>query len=79
MSQGVRRGERHQIVNDYHEGRKECTQEFLIILEFVASTKLGRDREFEESKGRTRVEVGSPKLSLGVKDAMFLSWESLRV
>jgi hypothetical protein len=59
MSQGVRRGGRHQIINDYHEGDKVYTQEFHRILEFVERTKLRRDREFEEFKGRMRFGVTS--------------------
>jgi hypothetical protein len=79
LSKGVHKGGRHKIINNYHKGRKECTQEFPRILEFVARTKLRRDRELEEFKGRTRVEAILPKLSSGVKDTKFLGWESLRV
>jgi hypothetical protein len=59
MFQGVRRGGRHQIINNYREGCKECAQEFPRILEFATKTKLRRDRDFEEFKGRTRFLVTS--------------------
>jgi hypothetical protein len=65
LSQGVRRVGRHQIIRDYREGRKECVQEFLRILEFAARTKLRRDRDFEEFEGRMRFEVTSQKSSSG--------------
>jgi hypothetical protein len=50
LSQGVRRVGRFQIIRDYREGRKECVQESLRILEFAARIKLRRDRDLESSK-----------------------------
>jgi hypothetical protein len=73
LSQGVRRGGRHQIINDYREGRKECVQEFPRILEFVARTKLRRDRDFEEFEGRMRFGVTSQKSSSGGKTPSYLA------
>jgi hypothetical protein len=79
LSQGVCRGGRHHIINDYCEGRKECAQEFHRILEFVARTKLKRYRYFEEFKGRTRFGVTSQKSSLGGKTPsyFFMNIENL--
>jgi hypothetical protein len=61
------------IIRDYREGRKECMQEFLRILEFAARIKLRRDRDLEEFKGRTRVEVTSQKSSSGGKTPSYLA------
>jgi hypothetical protein len=65
LLQGVHRVVRYQIIQDYREGCKECTQELIRILEFAARTKLRKDRYIEKSKGRTRVEVTSQKSSSG--------------
>jgi hypothetical protein len=50
LSQGVRRVGEFQIIRGYCEGRKECVQEFLRILEFAARIKLRKDRDLESSK-----------------------------
>jgi hypothetical protein len=52
LLQGVHRRGIHQIISDYHESRKECAQESLGILEFVARTKLKRDRDLKDLKER---------------------------
>jgi hypothetical protein len=47
LSQGVHKIGRYQIIKDYREGRKECVQESLRILEFAARIKPKRDRDLE--------------------------------
>jgi hypothetical protein len=58
--------------------RSAC-KNFIRILEFVAKYNLRKDREFKESKGRSRVEVVSLKLSSEGRDVELFGRKPFKV